>query len=100
MELKEYEKKIGHPVAEMSYEEMLKYLEINQDESIDYNLSYKNAYLFGRLFFNDKIITTKDYSVGLSVLRESIDNNKRFCCCLVETETPGKRDYWAFYLRD
>lgn len=99
MGLKEYEKKIGHSIDEMSYEEMLKYLEINQDKSIEYNLSYGDAYWLGRLY-EDKLITTKEYAKGISILREAIVNNKKFCRCLVETETPGQSDHWAFYLED
>lgn len=67
MELKEYENRLGHSVVEMSYEELLGYLEINQDKSTDYNLSYKDAYWHGRLFKENRI-TSREYSKGLSIL--------------------------------
>lgn len=99
MKLKDYEKEIGHSVAEMSYEEMLRFLEINQNESTKDNLSYGDAYWLGRLF-DEKRITANEYAYGLSILREAIAKSKSFCRCYVETESPGKNDYWAFYLRD
>ena len=99
MELKDYEKEIGHSVAEMSYKEMLRFLEINQDESTKANLSYGNAYWLGKLY-QEKDITADEYAYGLSILREAIAKSKRFGRCYVETESPNENDYWAFYLRD
>ena len=101
MELKDYEKKVGHSVEEMSYDELLGYLEINKDNSIDFNLSYGNAYWLCELF-KEKCIDEDEYLYGLSVLREAIAKSMRFCRCFVEAEDPtGKeKDHWAFYLRD
>lgn len=99
MELKDYEKKVGHSVDEMSYEELLGYFEINKDKSIDFNLSYCAAYWLGRLFDQHRI-TMDEYNIGLSLLREAVRNHKQFHRILVETESPEENDYWAFYLTD
>lgn len=100
MELKEYENKIGHPVTKMSYEEMLKYLEINQDKSTDCNLSYGTAYWLGRLFKENRI-TSKEYSKGLSILREALILHKVFHRIYLEIGDPTKdRAHWEFYLTE
>ena len=99
MEKKDYEIKIGHSVEEMTYEELLGFFEINKDKSIDFDLSYGDAYWLGRLY-NEKRITSEEYNDGLKVLREAVAASKRFCRILVETETLGENDYWEFFLKD
>ncbi len=101
MELNDYEKKVGHSVEEMSYDELLGYLEINQDKSTAFNLSYKDAFWLEKLY-KDNLITSSEYVYGLSVLREAVATSKEFCKCFVEAEDPtGKeKDRWVFYLRD
>ncbi len=101
MKLKDYEKEIGHSVAEMSYEEMLRFLEINQDESTRAYISYANAYWLGK-HYQEKDITADEYTYGLSVLREAIIKSKNFGRCYVEAEDPtGKeKDHWEFYIKD
>lgn len=101
MKLKDYEKEVGRSVAQMTYEQLLMYLEINQDESTKSNLSYGNAYWLGRLFDENRI-SANEYTHGISVLRSAVANSKRFCRCFVEAEDPtGKeKDHWVFYLRD
>lgn len=101
MELKDYEKKVGHSVDEMSYKELLGYFEINKDKSIDFNLSYSDAYWLERLF-DEKIITYEEYSKGLMLLREAVATGKIFNRIFIEAEDPtGKtKDHWEFYLTD